>query len=396
MKDYISPDDGEAIPAWVVFCAELAPFSSILMFLSPIPTIRQVLRNGTVGDLPLLPYTSMVTSCFVWILYGILKREPLIYVCNIVEFILSVYYFVEFTNYAPKQSPTFPGSVYAHIKFAIGTWAVSLWIAIFFSSRVSTIGDLTVVLTILTFASPLVAVKAVLESQSSESIPWPFTIAALFNCCLWTIVGVFEMHDIYVYFPAVLGLVFAGLQVALKLYFGDNNNNDIDNPSYMRTPTAPVEMPYPVLESVRHVVMMGSNLNSSNRTELPDHRHHHGVSQTDYIQLGLPLTGDTEQYNLSPPHGALLDTGTTSSSSVADVVHFGSGQIMHHKPSRSNDGLESLVFDETTTATSLPFPTPLTESFRSRSGSIQNGQPTQHGGGLLAQPQQQPQHGHPY
>ena len=49
------------------------------------------------GDLPLLPYTAMVTSCFVWIIYGVLKREPIIWVTNIVEFILSVYYFVEFT-----------------------------------------------------------------------------------------------------------------------------------------------------------------------------------------------------------------------------------------------------------------------------------------------------------
>merc|ERR1719491_1221546 len=99
----------------------------------------------------------MVASCFVWILYGIMKREPTIWGTNLIEFVLSVYYFVEFSNYAPKYSPTFPGSVYAHIKFCIGIFIGSVFVAIFFSNAVSTIGDLTVILTVLTFASPLVA-----------------------------------------------------------------------------------------------------------------------------------------------------------------------------------------------------------------------------------------------
>jgi hypothetical protein len=74
----------------------------------------------------------MVASCFVWILYGLLKGEPTIWATNIVEFTLSLYYFVEFTNYAPKQSPTFPGSVWHHIKLCGGIWVCSLWIASLF------------------------------------------------------------------------------------------------------------------------------------------------------------------------------------------------------------------------------------------------------------------------
>lgn len=317
MTEYISSPDIDTISQWVALCSRLAPFSSILMFLSPIPTIRQILRTGTVGDLPLLPYTSMVASCFVWIIYGFIKKEPRIWFTNVVEFILSVYYFVEFTNYAPKYSPTFPGSVYRHIQFCIGIWVGSLfyWIAnILFYDNIdgvtATIGDLTILLSVLTFASPLAAVKAVFESQSSEAIPWPFTLAALFNCVLWSIVGIFEMHDVYVSAPAILGLLFGLLQVALKLYFGDNNNNNQDIPSYTQ---APVEMPYSVLNSVRQVVMLGNNDNTimgqgdqynyfstnSNLTQhglqfdyniLLSNSSNTATNTTDYADLGIPLT----------------------------------------------------------------------------------------------------------
>lgn len=225
-----------------------------------------------------------------------MKKEPRIWATNLVEFVLSVYYFVEFTNYAPKQSPTFPGSVYRHIQLCGGIWVGSVWIVFFFSNAVATIGDLTVLLAVLTFASPLAAVKAVLESQSSESIPWPFTLAALFNCTLWAISGIFEMHDVYVSAPAVLGLLFGLLQVGIKLHFGDHTNQDM--PSYTRSP---VEMPYPVLSSVRQVVMLGNNMdqNQHYNSNLPhDLRFGDNIlnsSNADYVELRFPLTNSGDQ-----------------------------------------------------------------------------------------------------
>lgn len=364
----------------------------------PIPTIRTVLRTGTVGDLPLLPYTSMVASCFVWIVYGILKREATIYLTNIVEFTLSVYYFVEFSNYAPASSPTFPGSVYRHIQFVAGIWFVCLWVAVFFQEKISTVGDLTVILSILTFASPLAAVKAVLESKSSESIPWPFTLAALFNCFLWTIVGLGGMHDVYVYSPAVLGLMFSLLQVAVKVYFGDDpifgggNRQDTNC-------TAPVEMPYPVLGSVRQVVMMGAGGSGNSYNPLHTMEDHDleldlnsASSNTDYVALGAPTQQQQQQQQQSAPQSSPLPTnnpnlGGWSASSVSNNIS-GMAQTMpqaaptFHKPSRSQDdtGMESILFDDGVSAVPPQQPpfAPMTESFRSRSGGGSTGQPGAH------------------
>ena len=240
-----------AVPAVAQFCGRLAPFSSVLMYMSPIPTIRHVVRKGCVGDLPLLPYTVMVAGNFVWIVYGFLEGESKIWMTNFVEFSLSVYYFIEFTNYAPQVSPTFPGAVYSHIYGILATWLVALLVTIFLPRAIAVhwVGEMTVLLTVATYASPLAAVRAVVQKQNSEAIPWPFTLAALGNNTLWVIWGVWELHDFYVYFPSVVALLLALAQVALKLYYGDSSNNSKKDANheqqhsghhyhYLRTPTS--------------------------------------------------------------------------------------------------------------------------------------------------------------
>lgn len=56
--------------ACVSMCGKLAPFASVGMCIAPLPTILQVVKEKSVGDLPLLPYSSLVANAFVWTIYG--------------------------------------------------------------------------------------------------------------------------------------------------------------------------------------------------------------------------------------------------------------------------------------------------------------------------------------
>ena len=88
------------------------------------------------------------------------------------------------------------------------------------------IGHLAVLFCVVMFASPLAALPTVLETQSAQAIPLAYTAAVLTNSILWTIVGLLDMHDVHIYFPTVLGLGLSGIQLYLKLKFG--NGNDIN------------------------------------------------------------------------------------------------------------------------------------------------------------------------
>ena len=236
---------------FVNWCSHLAPWACVVVYMAPFPTIQQVRRDKSVGSLPLLPYSSMAASSFIWTVYGFLKHEPKLWSCCIVGVALALYYLHNFIQYAPDQSPTFPGSVAQHVKFVALTVVATFvilsqweWLAggvsptsSSASSSTSTTSTTTslepadilgcggLVLSISMFAAPLAALQHVLTSKSAKSIPWPFTLASLVNCFLWSVTGLYEMNDANVYIPNVLGLTFALAQVSLKVLYGDGKNH---------------------------------------------------------------------------------------------------------------------------------------------------------------------------
>merc|ERR1712157_221699 len=193
-----------------------------------IPTILHVMNEKTVGNLPLLPYSSLIANAFSWNLYGIMKREPKVWSCNSIGLALGLWYFATFTKYCPTQAPTLPGSISQHITGCLSI--ISLVALIGLSPNIlvqgdknkkklatqkaaNIIGNIAVGICITLFASPLSALKTVLETKSAVAIPLPFTIATLVNCFLWTTLGIFDMKDVNIYLPNVLGLICATLQL---------------------------------------------------------------------------------------------------------------------------------------------------------------------------------------
>jgi solute carrier family 50 (sugar transporter) len=207
---------------FVDFCAQWAPMASLVVFLAPLPTARDIRSNQSVGSLPLLPYTSMVASSFLWATYGYLKHEPTIYQPNLIGFILGLVYFVNFLAFSPRSSPTLPGAVTTHTQGILGIMMATLFVASnnSLSNPVELIGKAGVIMCVAMFASPLSALKSVVTQKSAQAIPLPFTIASLINCLMWSITGLYKMSDVNVYLPNLLGLSFSIAQVVLKLVYG--------------------------------------------------------------------------------------------------------------------------------------------------------------------------------
>ena len=214
------------IPLWVWLHKIIAPWLSILVFCAPIPTLQQITKDRTVGSLPLLPYTSMIASAFLWTTYGWLNHESTIYMSNSVGLVLGVYYTFRFTRFAPSVSSTLPGSVQNHLLALAAVMAATIVTVLAFSRETSSlwIGRVAVVFCLAMFASPLAALKTVLETKSAASIPLSFTLASTVNCYAWVIVGLFDMHDPNVWGTNGIALLFGLIQIALKIVFHDGVN----------------------------------------------------------------------------------------------------------------------------------------------------------------------------
>lgn len=86
------------------------------------------------------------------------------------------------------------------------------------------IGNMGVAFCILMFASPLVAMKTVIQQKSAASIPLPMTLASIACCFSWAVTGLKKFHDPVVYVPNLIGLLFGLMQLTLKLVYGNGNN----------------------------------------------------------------------------------------------------------------------------------------------------------------------------
>jgi solute carrier family 50 (sugar transporter) len=192
-----------------------------------MPTIQQIRKDHTVGNLPLLPYSSMVASCFLWATYGLLKQDPKIWLTNVIGLLFGAYYFHSFVQFAPPRSPSLPGSQLQHIQGMAALCIVTLFLAMgpILNDPTELIGNLSVLFCVALFGSPLAALKSVLITKSSASIPLPFTLATVVNCFLWSVAGLFEMNDANVYVPNLLGLTFGLAQVALKVMYKDGRSS---------------------------------------------------------------------------------------------------------------------------------------------------------------------------
>ena len=80
------------------------------------------------------------------------------------------------------------------------------------------IGISTILITILFYASPLSTLIKVVETKNSSSIYLPLSIASLLTGTFWIIYGAI-LKDWLVMAPQVFTVLFAGIQIVLRILF---------------------------------------------------------------------------------------------------------------------------------------------------------------------------------
>jgi uncharacterized protein with PQ loop repeat len=153
--------------AFIGACGHIAPAAAIGVFLAPLPTLLEIRRERTMGDYPLLPYSSMVSNAFVWIVYGILQSEPKIWFPSIVGLVLGLLYFWNFVQYGPLKASTLPGSVTQHILGTVGLMVICLFAMI--TNCAAAVGIMGILLSVFMFGSPLSALRTVLKTKSAKA-----------------------------------------------------------------------------------------------------------------------------------------------------------------------------------------------------------------------------------
>lgn len=223
-------------PKWAIIAGSLAPIVTTLLRLSPVPTVISFCRKGSVGSLPLMPYTALLSDGLLWLFFGTLLHDSRLMITHIFGVSLALTYSIcyakTYTSCGRTDDLTIlPGTLKQHAYFIFIISVISVIIMLTVSNHYAQkiIGLGADMGSLFMYAGPLAALRSVFREKNASSLPLPFTLACLMNGFCWFAYGWFVIKEILLWGPSIIGLGLASFQMALICWFG---NKDISSKEY--------------------------------------------------------------------------------------------------------------------------------------------------------------------
>ena len=222
---------------FVSLCGSLAPITSVILTLSPLPTLLSIRRqdgssdallpssssstsDASIASLPLLPYSALTVNATLWTLYGLLLNSFTLYSCNGVGIFLGVLYLAMFyrksslANGRKLQNSLWtrrdlPFTAHVHVVAMLSL--LSLGTTLYMKAAKEMLALTATIVCLVMFYSPLSKLSNILKNKHCPpgAIPLPFTAATAANCFFWSIYGVKGAKDAAIAVPNIFGLACA-------------------------------------------------------------------------------------------------------------------------------------------------------------------------------------------
>lgn len=226
-------------PHFVDICSHLAPPMSVLLCAAHWPFIQQIKASSSSMEQlpPLLPYSCMTANGCLWTAYGLLRHQFTIWAPNLIGMMLGLYYCLTLVKLTGRMSMddsnannnetvsswnlSKPNTAHHHIQALRATGLATAVLAA--AGLLHIIGHAAVLLCLVWNAGcPLQACLQSMRQQPSTTSSTTMTmtltsvsplLASVVSRFLWTVTGMWHLHDNKVIVPNLLGLLAAMMQI---------------------------------------------------------------------------------------------------------------------------------------------------------------------------------------
>ncbi|KAK6793245.1 hypothetical protein RDI58_006698 [Solanum bulbocastanum] len=190
---------------------------AFVLFVSPIPTFRRIIRNKSTEQFSGLPYIYALLNCLICLWYGTPIVSPgiiLVFTVNSVGAVFQLAYILIFIVYAERTKKLkMLGLLFG--VFAAFVAVVSISICLFQPpNRQTFVGYLSVISLISMFASPLFIINLVIRTSSVEYMPFYLSLATFLMSLSFFAYGMFK-QDPFISVPNGIGEVLGIIQLVL-------------------------------------------------------------------------------------------------------------------------------------------------------------------------------------
>lgn len=229
--------------------------SALYMCASPSSAVFRIHQHRTVGSASILPFATLWVCNHIWMLYGYVTDNLFpVFTTYAIGDALSVIFLAVYIRWATERKAVLKTCFIALLCNAVVTAYVVLGMNGAFQHSQHTIklvvGIAAVVSSLALYASPLAAIKVVLQTRSSASLPFAMILAGAINNLLWVVYG-FLVFDLFLIVPSSVNASLGLVQVALYGVF---------HPSRLATagavvPVEPCQSPKNELPQFNYTVM---------------------------------------------------------------------------------------------------------------------------------------------
>ncbi|KAI3456082.1 hypothetical protein Pfo_012745 [Paulownia fortunei] len=207
------------------FCSDAAGVAgnllAFVLFVSPIPTFRRIIRSQSTEQFSGLPYIYALLNCLICLWYGmpiVSSGIILIATVNSVGAIFQLIYIIIFIIYADR------GRKVKMLGLLLAVFSVFA-IIVFVSIRVFEppnrqlfVGYLSVFSLISMFASPLFIINLVIRTKSVEYMPFYLSLATFLMSLSFFAYGMLK-QDPFISVPNGIGAILGIIQLVLYFYY---------------------------------------------------------------------------------------------------------------------------------------------------------------------------------
>ncbi|KAJ8761964.1 hypothetical protein K2173_006566 [Erythroxylum novogranatense] len=205
---------------------------AFVLFVSPIPTFRRIIRNQSTEDFSGLPYIYALLNCLICFWYGMPLISPgiiLVATVNSIGAIFQLIYISIFILYAEKaKKMKMLGMLVAILALFLIIVFVSLNFFDFYWRQI-VVGYLSVFSLISMFASPLFVINLVIKTRSVEYMPFYLSLSTFLMSLSFFAYGMLKF-DPFIYVPNGIGTMLGIFQLALYSYYSSKYGEDTKEP----------------------------------------------------------------------------------------------------------------------------------------------------------------------
>uniref|UniRef100_A0A0E0NUV2 Bidirectional sugar transporter SWEET n=1 Tax=Oryza rufipogon TaxID=4529 RepID=A0A0E0NUV2_ORYRU len=213
---------------------------SILVFASPIPTFRRIVRSKSTEEFRWLPYVTTLLSTSLWTFYGLLKPGGLL--------------IVTVNGAGAALEAIYAKMVKVVLAVNVGALAAVVAVALVAlhgGVRLFVVGVLCAALTIGMYAAPMAAMRTVVKTRSVEYMPFSLSFFLFLNGGVWSVYSLL-VKDYFIGIPNAIGFALGTAQLALYMAYrrtkkpagkgGDDDEDDEEAQGVARLMGHQVEM----------------------------------------------------------------------------------------------------------------------------------------------------------